>query len=327
MPRHPARETASSVAYRRQLQSRAGDWEIGGLAARQYGVVSRAQLVELGMSKSAIDRRLRAGRLRLLHPGIFAVGHCVVCREGRWLAAVLHVGEGAVLSHRSAAELWGICRPRDRGRIEVSTPRSARSSARIRRHHSSHGSGELTVRRRIPVTTLARTLFDLAAESSRESLEAAIREAEYLHRFRLEKLEEILERHPGRRGAKTIKACLHRLGRGPRGRTRSRMEIRFAALLARTDLPSPTLNALLDLDGFKVEADCLWREQQVIVELDGGEAHGTRVAFESDRERDRRLQAAGWRVIRVTWRQLDNPIDLIADLRRILGRETALSVA
>lgn len=263
----------------------------------------------------------------MLHPGIFAVGYCLVCREGRWLAAVLRSGEGAVLSHRSAAELWGICRPRDRGRIDVSAPRSARSSARIRRHHVSHNSGELTIRRRIPVTTLARTLLDLAAESSRESLEAAIREAEYLHRFRLEKLEEALELHPGRRGAKTIRCCLHRLGRGPRGRTRSELEVRFAALLARTDLPKPALNVLLDLDGFKVEADCLWREQRAIVELDGGRSHRTRVVFESDRERDRRLQAEGWRVIRITWRQLDNPTALVADLHRILGRETALSVA
>jgi Transcriptional regulator, AbiEi antitoxin/Protein of unknown function (DUF559) len=309
------------------LQSRATDWEIGDLAARQYGVVSRAQLIELGMSKSAIDRRLRAGRLHMLHPGIFAVGYSVLCREGCWLAAVFCGGEGAVLSHRSAAELWGICRPRDRGRIDVSAPRSARSSARIRRHHVSHHSGEVTIRRRIPVTTLARTILDLAAESSRESLEAAIREAEYLHRFRLEKLEEALELHPGRRGAKTIRGCLHRLGRGPRGPTRSELEVRFAVLLARTDLPKPALNALLDLDGFKVEADCLWRERRVIVELDGGRSHRTRAAFESDRERDRRLQAEGWRVIRVTWRQLDNPTALIADLRRILGRETALSVA
>lgn len=97
------------------------------------------------------------------------------------------------------------------------------------------------------------------------------------------------------------------------------MEARFATLLAGTDLPMPTLNALLDLDGFKVEADCLWRDQRVVVELDGGKSHGTRVAFESDRERDRRLQAAGWRVIRVTWRQLDDHTALLADLLRLLS--------
>jgi very-short-patch-repair endonuclease len=149
-------------------------------------------------------------------------------------------------------------------------------------------------------------------------LEGAIREAEYLHRFQVESLEELLDRHPGRRGAKSIKACLHRLGRGPRGHTRSAFEARFAALLADTELPKPELNALLDLDGFKIEADCLWRERRLILELDGGKAHRTRSAFESDRERDRRLQAAGWRVVRVTWRQMDHPAALLADLRRLL---------
>lgn len=296
---------------------------MAGLAGRQYGVVSRRQLAQLGMAKSAIDRRLRAGRLHLLHPGVYAVGHRITPREGRWLAAILRVGDGAILSHRSAAELWGVCRTRDRSRIDISAPRATRSSPTIRRRRVSYTPDDLTVRRRIPVTTLARTLFDIAPELSLEAFEAVLREAEYLHRFRLEELEKLLQRYPGRRGATTIKRCLHHLGRGPRGRTRSRLEIRFAALLARTDLPKPDLNALLNLDGFKVEADCLWREQKLIVELDGGQAHRTRVAFESDRERDRRLQVAGWRVIRITWRQLDNPKAVLEDLHRILVAETA----
>jgi hypothetical protein len=199
------------------------------------------------------------------------------------MAAVLASGPGAVLSHRSAAALWGIRRHEERRSIEVSTPRSKRSPQGIRRHHVWLASDEVTARRRVPVTTLARTILDIAAELSEESLEAAIREAEYLHRLRLESLESLLDRHPGRRGATTLRACLLRLGRGPRGRTRSRLEVRFAALLSRTDLPRPELNVLLELEGVMVEADCFWREQRVIVELDGGEAHGTRAAFESDR--------------------------------------------
>lgn len=179
------------------------------------------------------------------------------------------------------------------------------------------------MRQGIPVTTLARTLFDLAAEMSLEAFEAAVREAEYLHRFRLEGLQQLLVTHPGRRGAATIKACLHRLGKGPKGRTRNGLEVRFAALLANTALPMPTMNALLDLDGFKIEADCLWRSQRLIVELDGGKAHGTRSAFESDRARDRRLQVAGWRVVRVTWRQLDHPTSLLKDLNHLLEAEPA----
>jgi very-short-patch-repair endonuclease len=184
---------------------------------------------------------------------------------------------------------------------------------------------EVTTLRRIPVTTLARCLFDIAATASDEGLEAAIRQAEYLHRFRLEQLEDLLIRHPGRRGATTIRACLRRLGRGARGRTRSRLEARFATLLARTDLPQPHLNALVDADGFKIEADCLWSDQRLIVELDGGKAHRTYAAFEADRERDRRLQAAGWRVIRLTWRQLDDPAAVLADLSTLLQAEIAPS--
>lgn len=311
---------------RRLTQARA-DREMAGLAGQQFGVVSRVQLLALGMSASAIDRRVRGGRLHLLHRGVYAVGHRAVPKEGRWLAAVLRVGDGAVLSHRSAAELWGVLRRADRGPIDVTAPRSARSSNGIRRHEAHLASNEMTVRRQIPVTTLSRTLFDIAAITSDEGLEAAIRQAEYLHRFRLESLEALLQRHPGRRGAANIKACLRRLARGPRGRTRNRFEVRFTALLTRTDLPMPTLNTVLDLDGFKIEADCLWRDQRLIVELDGGEAHRTRVAFESDRERDRRLQAAGWRVVRVTWRQLDEPAGLIGDLRALLTVEPASHVA
>jgi very-short-patch-repair endonuclease/predicted transcriptional regulator of viral defense system len=324
MPPRPLADPSLTRHIGGKLTTRPSDRDIGGLARRQHGVVSRAQLIDLGLGEDAIDGRLRTGRLYRLHRGVYAVGPGLVTREGRWLAAILRAGEGAVLSHASAAELWGIRRENERSWIDVALPRSTRLKAPIRRHQVQLEPDEVTAKRQIPVTTLTRTVADIAAECSRESLEAAIREAEYLHRFRLEKLEEMLERHPGRQGATVVRACLHHLGRRPRGRTRSRLEVRFAALLARTDLPKPTLNTLLDIDGFKVEADCLGREQRVIVELDGGRAHGTRVAFEADRERDRRLQAAGWRVIRVTWRQLDTPRSLLADLRSLL-REPSLT--
>jgi Transcriptional regulator, AbiEi antitoxin/Protein of unknown function (DUF559) len=318
MSRNGPRELALTREENGKLQARPSDRVIGRLAGRQYGVVSRAQLLELGLGEDAIDARLSSGRLYRLHRGIYAVGHMIVPREGRWLAAVLSIGEEAVLSHRSAAALWGIRQVTAHARIDVSAPRLTRAPPGIRRHYVRLAPGEVTTICRIPVTTLARSLFDIAAEVSDEGFEGALREAEYLHRFRLESLEELLKRHPGRRGVTTIKTCLRRLGRRPRGRTRSRLEVRFAALLARTDLPRPELNVLLDLDGFKVEADCLWRDQRVVVELDGGKAHRTRVAFEADRERDRRLQAAGWRVIRLTWRQLDDPTPVLADLSNLL---------
>jgi len=314
---------------RRQTQTRGPDVLIAQQAGRQHGVISRGQLIELGLGASAINRRLQAGRLHRLHLGVYAVGHSVVSREGRWLAAVLRSGDGAVLSHLSAAILWGVLRGSKRGRVEITTSRSTRSSGAIHRHTSVLLPDEITCRRQIPATTLARTLLDVAAIANVERMEAAIREAEYAHRFRLSELEALLVRHPGQRGAGTIRSCLVRLGRGPQGRVRSRMETRLARLLSGTDLPRPRLNALLDLDdgGRPVEADCLWSGWRLIVELDGGEVHRTRVAFETDRERDRRLQVAGWRVLRVTWRQLDEPAALLADLRSLLVPESALVAA
>jgi Transcriptional regulator, AbiEi antitoxin/Protein of unknown function (DUF559) len=325
MQAHDTGEPVFTRLMHGKAQARPSDREIGLLAKRQHGVVSRTQLTALGLGEDAIDSRLSAGRLFRLHRGVYAVGHPNVPREGRWLAATFSGGAGAALSHGSAAELWGIRRAGDRDRIDITLPRATRSPGTIRRHEVPLGADEVTKRHRIPVTSLVRTLLDIAVGSSQEGLEGAIREAEYRHQFRIENLEALLQRHPGRRGAANIKACLQRLGRGPRGRTRSGFEVRFAALLARTDLPMPTLNTVLDLDGFKIEADCLWRKHRLIVELDGGESHRTRAAFETDRERDRRLQATGWRVVRVTWRQLNAPASLLNDLRRLLIDEPAVT--
>lgn len=318
MPVAPESEFALTRHMGGKQQVRPSDRDIVGLARRQHGVVSRTQLIDLGLGEDAIDARLRGGRLFRLHRGVYAVGHGVVTQDGRWLAAVLRIGEGAVLSHCSAAELWGIKRRGSNSRIDVSAPRSTRSPPAIRRHYLQLAPDEMAIRRRVPVTSLARTLVDVASELSLEAFEAVLREAEYVHRFRLNELERFLDRHDGRRGAATIRACLRRLGQAPKGRTRSKLEDRFAAFLVETDLPRPQLNVLIDLDGKKIEADCLWRRQRLIAELDGGEAHGTRSAFESDRERDRHIQVAGWRVIRVTWRQMSDLEALHRDLRRLL---------
>jgi very-short-patch-repair endonuclease len=318
MPAVPSHEFAVTRDIDGKPRTRPSEREIAGLARRQHGVVTRPQLLELGLGEAAIDSRLANGRLRKLHSGVYTLGHGLVSREGLWLAATFRVGRSAVLSHGSAAALWGIRRAPENGGIQVSAPHRTHPPKGIQRHYMRLATDEMTARRRIPVTTLARTLFDLASETSIEGLEGAIREAEYLHRFPLEALEKLRCRHRGQRGTRTIESCLSRLDFAPRGRTRSELEGRFRSLLARTDLPTPELNALLDLDGYKVEADCLWRNQRVIAELDGGRAHRTRVAFETDRERDRRLLVAGWRVIRITWRQLARSASLQADLRHLL---------
>ncbi len=132
-------------------------------------------------------------------------------------------------------------------------------------------------------------------------------------------LAVLLARHPGRRGARVIRTTLERLSYLPDGVTRSRLEDRLLRLVARANLSRPETNVLLSVGDVTYEADCLWRAKRLIVELDGHEAHGTRAAFEGDRGRDRRLQAAGWRVVRITWRQLSDDAAVVADLRKLLS--------
>jgi very-short-patch-repair endonuclease len=308
-------ETALDPDIRGKLQSRCGDEEIAALATRQHGVVSRAQLYSLGLGRRAIEHRLETGRLLSMHRGVYAVGHKKVSRRGRWMAAVLAAGPDAVLSHRDAAALWGV-RPCNRARIEVTVPRPQRSRAGIQVHNAPLPADETTVIEGIPVTTVPRTLLDLAAVVDRQQLERALEQAEAQRLTDPVSLDELLQRYPGRRGSRKLAKAR---ARGARGITRSKLEERFQALLDEAVLPRPELNAPIELNGRQFEADCVWRKQRLIVELDGRAWHDTRQAFERDRERDRLLQAAGWRVVRITWRQLrDDPQAVARDLRRLL---------
>lgn len=236
------------------------------------------------------------------------------------MAATLASGNGAVLSHRSAAVLWGLLRELPASH-QVTVPRSTGPIAGLRRHHGVLLPGEATVRNGIPVTCPARTLFDIAASVTTREFERAVREAEFLRLSQRPSLEELLLRSPRRRGARRVRITLEGLSR-LRGRgSRSALEDRFLRFARVASLPMPETNVLLRLGDGTYEADCLWREQRLIVELDGHEAHGTRSAFESDRERDRHLQVEGWRVVRITWRQLNRPSSLARDLRRLIARD------
>jgi hypothetical protein len=295
------------------------DVRVARLADRQHGVVARRQLIELGLSAGAIDHRIGRGRLHPLHRGVYTVGHRRISREGRWMAAVLAGGPKAVLSHRSAAALWRIRPPGDRA-IEVTVRSKSRSRPRIHRHVANLPADEMTTERGIPATTVPRTLFDLAAALDANAVERAMREAERLRLHDTLSLEDLLARHTHRRGAAAIRECLRRRRDAPPGVTREELEARFLAFLDRAGITRPQLNAWLSLGERRYQADCLWRDRRLIVELDGYATHGTRMAFEDDRERDRALQVAGWRVIRVTWLQLHGSGDKVAaDLRRLLG--------
>jgi len=235
------------------------------------------------------------------------------------MAAVLAGGEGAVLSHRSAAALWGVA-SLGSGALEITSPRSTRSQPGIERHYGRVRDDERTVCDGIPVTTVPRTLLDFAAVVSRDRFERALREAEVRRLYDSLSLEDLLDRHPGRRGNKIVRAGLERLRHEPAGLTREELEHRFSVFLDRFHLPRPRFNAWLQIGERWIQVDCLWRSNGLIAELDGNAVHGTRHAFESDRERDRRLQAEGWRVVRITWRQLRDDKEAIADdLRRMLS--------
>ena len=285
----------------------------------QHGVVSHAQLRALGLSRRAIEHRIARKRLIPVYRGVYAVGRAGLGKEGRWLASVLAVGPGCALSHPSAVALWAL-RPHVPEVTHVTSPRRRRTHRDVIVHHTLLPADELTIELGIPVTTVARTLFDFASCAARAEVQLAINEAERRGLGDAPSLPELIERYPRHRGVRVLRQVL---GDGwvGRGITRSVLEKRFLAFLAKTGLPRPEVNASLQTGDRWVEVDCLWRSARLIVELDGHAYHADRVAFERDRARDRKLAAAGWRVIRVTWRQLvHEPQPLASDLRALLNR-------
>jgi very-short-patch-repair endonuclease len=284
-------------------------------------VVARRQLVAIGVGEEAIDWRLRHGRLHALHRGVYSVGHKAITREGRCMAATLFCGPGAVLSHRAAAALWGI-RGYSRGPIEVTTRSKTRSRDGVHRHFALLPTDEVTIERGIPVTTVPRTIFDLAATQGADVAESALRQSEYLRLHDRLSLPDLLERYPRRQGSKAIRTCLGRRRETP-GRPRSPLEELFLPFLRRARLPLPQLNAWLGVGGRRYQVDCLWPAQRQIVELDGWDGHGTRSAFRDDRERDRRLRVAGYEITRLTWLQLeDEPSAIARDLHVLLATQS-----
>jgi hypothetical protein len=227
------------------------------------------------------------------------------------MAAVLAAGEGAHLSHRSAAALWGLLP--NRGEKHVTTERKLRPRDKIRFHTQSLLFDEVTVQDGIPTTTVARTLLDLAATEP-DQLERAFNEAEYLRLWDAAGVAQLLDRNPRRSGALALRGLI------PQGITREELEHRFHALVEKHGLPRPELNADLELEpGRWIRVDCLWHDARLIVELDGEAAHATTKRFHTDRERDRLLALAGYTVVRVTWKHLATnrlATDLDALLRR-----------
>jgi very-short-patch-repair endonuclease len=288
------------------------------LAQRQHAVVSRRQLLALGMGRKAITGRLGRGHLHEVYRGVYVVGVRRLSRRGRWMAAVLACGEGAVLSHRSAAALWRLLPPAS-GAIDVTCCQSQIERNGILGHRSSLRDDEWLVRDGIPVTSPYRTIFDLAGDAEMRELERAFHEAEAREVTDRVSLPMLMERYPGRRGSRNLRALLE--ARESLGITRNDFEEAFVALVDRYGLRRPRMNADLAISGRFFEIDALWERERVAVELDSRSIHGTRKKFESDRQRDRILVAEGWRTMRITWRQLqEEPVAIADDLKRALGQ-------
>jgi very-short-patch-repair endonuclease/predicted transcriptional regulator of viral defense system len=292
---------------------------IAHVAEGQRGLVTRRQLRELGLGRGAIDRRIARGALHPLHRGVYLVGHAVPPPLARELAAVLACGPGALLSHRSAARLWGIY-DFARDDVEVTVPARGRNQRPGIRVHcvSFVPPQEARVYLGIPATSPARTLLDLAASVPRRDLERAVEEAAIRRLTSREELAAVLERSHRRPGAATLRSVLA-LGARP-GLTRSEAERRLLELLRAGDLPPTDTN--VRVDGYEV--DFLWRAERLIVEVDGYAFHSSRAAFERDRRRDAALDAAGYAVVRVTWRQIVvEPEAVLVRLARSLASAAA----
>lgn len=294
---------------------------IAQLAAFQHGVVAREQLQLLGLARGAIEARIKTGRLIRVHRGVYAVGHKRLSRRGVWMAAVLAAGPDAVLSHRTAAALWGLA-PETNGPIDVTAPNQRRVKG-VRVHRCSPAMDETTREDGIPVSTLSRTLFDCAGALPAYRLEKLLQEAEFKRLTDTLSLGDLIARYPGHRGVARARMVLER-GRFGASITKEEMEIRFLKLVDDYELPSPVLNGLIRAGDRDYEADCHWPNSMLVVELDSRSAHLTTYSFENDRARDRALRVAGWNVIRITWRQLhDEPARIAADIRSLLAGATA----
>jgi very-short-patch-repair endonuclease len=275
------------------------------VAERQHGVVTSAQLQEIGFTRSAISRWVAGARLHRVLPRVYAVGHSALSREARWMAAVLMAGEGAALSHESAALLWRVWRRAAR-RIDVVAPHRRRSAPGIRIHHARRlHPRDVTVHDNIPVTTVARTLVDLTDELTAHQLANVIHEAAFRKRFDERATRTARRRANGRHNLTRLDAALDAHASGSAG-TRSDLEDRYLAALHAAGLPDPLVNTHVKTPSRDIEVDLHWPHLKLCVEIDGP-GHGRPRTRQEDEARDAALQTAGHEVLRVTEDDLTRP--------------------
>jgi very-short-patch-repair endonuclease/predicted transcriptional regulator of viral defense system len=280
--------------------TRAQEERIAGLAAEQHGLIRREQLRAAGLSAQAVDRMVATGRLRPVHRGVYLVGPLEGPRA-REMAAVLAIGRGARASHDGAAWLWGVVPGRDPSSpvdlVVVSGGATSRPGIRLHRVRSLPADECATVEG-VPVTSVARTLLDLATRVGRRDLEQAIARAERERLATLDDLRSLVARYPHRPGTPALRAILD--DEAEPALTESQAEEEFLALAREAELPDPKVNAAVG----PYRLDFYWPDHHIAVEVDGFRHHGVRPRFEGDRQRTARLAAMGIQVIPVTWSQL-----------------------
>jgi very-short-patch-repair endonuclease/predicted transcriptional regulator of viral defense system len=290
-----------------------GDRAVAARAAAQHGVVTRAQLRAAGLGRGAIRHRVDTGRLHRVHHGVYRVGHSAPAPFVREMAAALAYPGRGLVSHQSAATLWGLMERRLGDVHLLLSDQEPGTRPGLRVHHTTHiDDGDRALRHGIPVTSVTRTLLDVAATEPPRELARIVESARVGRLVDDRALDRLLERARGRPGARVLRDLLH-----DAVMTRSEAERRMLALVRAAGLPPSDVNARV----CGHEVDMLWRGERLIVEIDGFEYHRTREAFERDRMRDARLQAAGYRVMRVTWRQiLEQPEAVVARVAQALVR-------
>jgi very-short-patch-repair endonuclease len=293
-------------------QGRKAERVLARIGGGQHGVVSRAQLLAAGVSAQEIKGRLRNGSLLVEYPGVYRIGHRAPSTEACYMAAVLACGEGALLSGRAAAHLFGLLKG-PAPPPEVSAPRQRRVEGIRTRRCRRPDPRDATSWRGIPTTTVPRILVDLAAVLAEDDLARACHEAGVRYRTTPREVDAVLARRPGSRGAGKLRRVL----RGDVRVTLSALERRFLQHLREAALPLPRTNR--PAGGRRV--DCRWPEERLTVEVDSYRYHSSRHAWELDRRREREAHARGDEFRRYTWGDVFvGPGSMLAELREVLGR-------
>ncbi|MDX6717610.1 MAG: hypothetical protein QOH30_4168 [Baekduia sp.] len=297
------------------------DRAIAEVAVAQQGVIHLDQLAVLGLGERGARHRVAAGRLHRVHAAVFAVGHPALSVDGRRIAAVLACGDGAALGRRSAAVAWGLLGG-DGRRFDVVAP--GRSGGRVGcpktidlRRTRRLAPEDVTELRGIPITTVGRTLVDLAGCVAPRVLQRAVHEAEVARLLDVDAVIATIERNPGRRGTRALRAALAVSAPDP---ANSAIATAFLALCVDHGLPSPRLGVHVEGGDRLYEVDALFPSERLIVELDGRQVHATARNFQTDRRRDSVLAACDYQTLRYTWQRLhEEPEIVVAELRRVLA--------